>query len=180
MTRTRWAVAAGLLTLIAAAPTAAHVIPQPAYLTPGTRTTITFAAPNERPPHVMTRLTLTAPAGVDLAGATPPPGWKLSIAGRTATWNGEPLAPALGSQGPFRIVASTSLAPGAVKFQAVQRYDDGGLVRWAVAFTILPGTTATPRQHLLPAIVTAILGLVVIGLLLFRMRDRRRPDLRES
>ena len=176
----RGAAGAGLVALIAAAPAAAHVIPQPAYLSPGAPTTITFAAPNERPPHAMTRLTLTAPAGVDLASASPPRGWKLSIAGRTATWNGETFTPGLGSQGPFRIVASTSLAPGAVKFLAVQRYDDGGLVRWAVAFTILPGTTATPRQHLLPAIVTAILGLVVIGLLLFRMRDRRRPDLREN
>ena len=65
-------------------------------------------------------------------------------------------------------------------FHAVQRYDDGGVVRWAVAFTILPAASATPHQHLLPAIVTAILGLVVIALLLFRMRDRRSPDLRED
>ncbi len=173
-----WGAAAGLLALMAAAPAGAHVIPQPAYLTPGERTTVTFAAPNERPPHAMTGLTITAPAGVDLTSAPPLAGWKVSIAGGTATWNGETFAPGLGSQGPFRIVASTSLAPGTVKFHAVQRYDDGGLVRWTVAFTILPGTTATPRQNLLPAIVTAILGLVVIGLLLFRMRDRRRPDLR--
>ena len=178
----RWPEAAGacLVTLIVASPAAAHVIPQPAYLTPGTPTTITFAAPNERRPHVLTRLTVTAPAGVDLARATPPRGWKLSIADRTATWDGATSAPGLGSPGPFRIVASTSDAPGAVKLHAVQRYDDGGLVRWTVAFTILPGTTATPRQHLFPAIVTGILGLAVIGFLLFRMRDRYHPDLREE
>ena len=173
----RGAAYACLVALIAASPAAAHIVPQPAYLAPGAPTTITFVAPNERPPHVVTGLTITAPPGVDLASATPPRGWKLSIAGGTATWTGR-TAPA--SQGPFRIAASTSLAPGAVKFHAVQHYDDGGLVRWNVAFTILPVATATPRQHLLPAIVTAILGLVVIGLLLFRMRDRRGHDLREE
>ena len=178
----RWPEAAGacLVTLIVASPAAAHVIPQPAYLTPGTPTTITFAAPNERRPHVLTGLTVTAPAGVDLARATPPPGWKLSIAYRTATWDGAAHAPGLGSPGPFRIVASTSAAPGAMKFHAVQRYDDGGLVRWTVAFTILPAATATPHEHLLPAIVTGILGIVLIGLLLFRMRYRYHPDLRED
>ena len=177
--RLRAASAAVVALAAAAAPATAHVIPQPAYLTPGKHTTITFAAPNERPPHVMTGLTITAPPGVDLAPGTPPRGWKLSVSSATATWSGEP-GPGLGSQGPFRIVASTSLAPGAVAFNAVQRYDDGGLVRWTVAFTILPAATASPRQHLLPAIVTAILGLVVIGLLLFRMRDRRQPPLQEE
>ena len=176
----RGAAGACLVALIAAAPAAAHVIPQPAYLSPGAPTTITFAAPNERPPHVMVSLTLTAPSGIELGRATPPPGWRLGTAGRTADWSLGAVTSVPGPDQSFRIVASTSLAPGAVKFHAVQRYDDGGLVRWAVAFTILPGTTATPRQHLLPAIVTAILGLVVIGLLLFRMRDRRRPDLREN
>ena len=173
--RLRSAVGAGVLVLIAVAPAAAHVIPQPAYLTPGEHTTIAFAAPSERPPHRLVGLTITAPAGIELANARAPRGWTLSIAGRTATWSGT-TAP----QDPFRILTSTSLAPGNVRFHAVQRYDDGGLVRWNVAFTILPAAAPTPKQHLLPAIVTAILGLVVIGLLLFRMRDRRRPDLREN
>jgi uncharacterized protein YcnI len=178
----RWAEAAGacLVTLIVASPAVGHVIPQPAYLTPGTPTTITFAAPNERRPHVMTSLAITAPRGIDLTGSPTPRGWKLSIAGDSATWNHETSASSLQSQPPFRIAASTSLPPGAVKFHAVQRYDDGGLVRWTVAFTILPTAAATPHEHLLPAIVTGILGLVVIGLLLFRMRDRHYPDLREE
>jgi uncharacterized protein YcnI len=178
----RWVGATGacLVTLIVAAPAAAHVIPQPAYLAPGAPTTITFAAPNERPPHVMVGLTLSAPAGIELGRATPPPGWKLGTAGRTADWSLGAVARAPGPDEPFRIIVSTSLAPGAVAFHAVQRYDDGGLVRWTVAFTILPAATATPREHLLPAVVTAILGLVVIGLLLFRMRDPRGRDLREQ
>lgn len=169
-----------LLALIAASPAAAHVIPQPAYLTPGTPTTITFVAPNERTPHVFTGLTITVPAGISLASAPAPPGWTLSITGRRATWSGGLAKLGSGPYEPFQIVASTSLAPGALKLHAVQRYNDGGLVRWTLAFTILPGATATPREHVLPAIVTAILGLVVIGLLLFRMRDRRRPGLRQE
>jgi hypothetical protein len=167
--------AAGIAALVAAGPAGAHVIPQPAYLTPGEHTTISFAAPNERPPHRLVGLTITAPAGIELANAPAPRDWKLSIAGRTATWSGS-TAP----QDPFRLLTSTSREPGIVQFYAVQRYDDGGLVRWKVALTILPAATPTPKEHLLPAIVTAILGLVVIGLLLFRMRDRKRPDLREE
>ena len=178
--RLRSAVGAGVLVLIAVTPAAAHVIPQPAYLTPGEHTTIAFAAPNERPPHRLVGLTIPAPAGITFAATAAPHGWKLSVAGGTARWNGETFAPGLGSHGPFRIVASTSHAPGLVSLHAVQRYDDGGLVRWKVGLTILPAAAPTPKQHLLPAIVTAILGLVVIGLLLFRMRDRRRPDLREN
>lgn len=173
--RLRSAVGAGVFVLIAATPAAAHVIPQPAYLMPGEHTTITFAAPNERPPHRLVGLAITAPAGIQLAASAAPRGWKLSIVGHTATWSGS-TAP----QDPFRILTSTSLQPGIVQFHAVQRYDDGGLVRWKIAFTILPAPAPTPKQHLLPAIVTAILGLVVIGLLLFRMRDRKRPDLREE
>lgn len=176
----RWA-SAGFLALVAASPAAAHVIPQPAYMAPGAPTTISFFAPSERPRDVLTGFTITAPPGIDFARAPAPSGWKLSIAGGTATWSGGTVArrsPA--SDEPFRIVASTSLAPGSVAFHAVQRYDDGGLVRWTVAFTIVPAATSTPRQHLLPAIVTAILGLVVIGLLLFRMRDRHHRDLREE
>ncbi len=174
------AAATALSALIVASPAAAHVIPQPAYLTPGAPTTITFAAPNERLPHVMVGLTLTAPAGIELGRATPPPGWRLGTAGQTADWSLGAVSFTPEPEESFRIVASTSLAPGAVTFHAVQHYDDGGVVRWDIAFTILPVAAPSPRQHLLPAIVTGILGLVVIGLLLFRMRDRRHPDLREE
>jgi uncharacterized protein YcnI len=178
----RWPEAAGacLVTLIIASPAAAHVIPQPAYLTPGTPTTITFAAPNERAHHVFTGLSITVPAGIELASAPAPRGWKLDVRGQTATWSGGIAKLGSGPYEPFRIAASTSLPPGAVTFHAVQHYDDGGLVRWAVAFTILPAVTATPHQHLVPAIITGILGLIVIGLLLFRMRERQHPDLREE
>jgi len=173
------AAATALSALIVASPAAAHVLPQPAYLTPGAPTTITFAAPNERLPHKLVRMTIVAPPGINLADASPPLGWKLTVASRTATWDVR-TAGGSAAPGPFRIVASTSLGPGAVTLNAVQRYDDGALVRWNVAFTILPAAAPSPRQHLLPAIVTGILGLVVIGLLLFRMRDRRHPDLREE
>src|SRR5204862_36575 len=66
-TVTRRAAGVALVALAAATPAAAHVIPQPAYLTPGIATTISFAAPNERLPHVFTRLTVTVPAGVELS-----------------------------------------------------------------------------------------------------------------
>ena len=177
---TRRLLGAGLLALIAATPAAAHIIPQPAFLTPGEKTTVTFAAPNERPPHTLSKVSITAPRGIDLADAKPPPGWRLTLDGRTASWSRATFPVGRQPEVQFQIVASTSLAPGTAVLSALQRYDDGGVVSWKVSFTILPAPAATPRQHLLPAIVTAILGLVVIGLLLLRMRDRRRPDLQED
>jgi len=175
----RWQVgAATALALVAADGAAAHVIPQPAWLVPGQTTTVTFAAPNERPPHKLVGLTIAATDGVTLRAAKPPPGWALSIVGRTARWTGRPLA--RGAEEPFLIGMSTTLEPGNVTLRAVQRYDDGGLVRWNVAFTVLPRPAASPRQHLLPAVVTAILGLVVIGLLLLRMRERGQPRIQED
>lgn len=171
-------VAAGAA-LAAPALAGAHVVAQPAYLANGKRATITFAAPNERAPHAMTGLTVTAPAGVTLTSPTAPAGWQASITGgRTATWTGGRIAP--GRPASFSVDASASTEPGATSFHAVQRYDDGGTVAWTVGFTVLPTPAAAPKQHLLPAVVTAILGLVVIGLLLHRVRGSRRPPLRED
>jgi uncharacterized protein YcnI len=169
--------AAALVSLAVAAPAGAHVIPQPAYLAPGPPTTITFYAPNERAPLKLVGLTVTAPAGVSFSAATPPTGWKLATAGRVARWTRDSAVPA-GRDVAYRVVASTTLAPGAVSFRAVQSYEDGGVVRWNLGFTILPGAAPSPHEHLLPAFVTAVVGLAAIGLLLFRMRGRNPRSLR--
>jgi len=164
--------AASSLFVLGQGTASAHVIPQPAYLTDGHATRIQFVAPNERLPHLFTELTVTMPAGVTLHSVAPPPGWRLAVNGRTATWSGGRIG--RGSGVLFGIDASTELAPGAISFDAVQRYDDGGRVRWKVGLTVLPAPSPAPKQHIVPAIVTGILGLIVIGLLLYRMRERPR------
>ena len=164
--------AVGLVWLCFASAAEAHVIPQPAYLAAGKETQIQFVAPNERPPHLFTQLSVTMPEGIELHAVAPPEGWKLSVNGRTAVWSGGHVARGQGVL--FSIGMSTHLAPGAITFRAVQRYNDGGLVPWNVGLTVLPEPAPAPKQHILPAIVTGILGVIVIALVLFRTRERQR------
>jgi len=164
--------AVALSALCASGTAGAHVIPQPDYLAAGKPMQIQFVAPNERPPHLFTELTVTMPEGIELHPATPPTGWKLAVHGRTAVWSGGHLARGQGVL--FTIGMSTNLAPGAITFRAVQRYDDGGQVPWKIGLTILPEPAPAPKQHIVPAIVTGLLGVIVIGLLLYRTRERQR------
>jgi uncharacterized protein YcnI len=161
-----------LLALLLPSRALAHVTVLPAFVEDGQRTTLVFSAPNERPPHAMTRLTVSVPAGIELTEATPPPGWTVAVAARTATWSGGRTGPH--ETGQFRIGAKTELEPTAVTLVAVQRYDDGGTVRWTIPFTILPASHA-PKQHLWPAFLAGVIGLAVIAAGLALLRLRRRP-----
>jgi uncharacterized protein YcnI len=143
----------------------------PPVISNGERATLVFSAPNERAPHSVVSLLVTAPAGVELSPLAPPPGWQLAVAGERATWSGGRVA--AGATGEFRVSAKTRLEASGVTFVALQRYDDGGTVRWRIPFTILPATSS-PKQHLWPAFLAGAVGLVVIvgGLGWLRRRQR--------
>jgi uncharacterized protein YcnI len=147
----------------------AHVTVLPPYLEDGQRSTLIFTAPNERPPHSVTRLTVTLPAGIELADTSAPPGWRLDLAPGKATWSGGRTAPH--EIGQFRLAAKTGLVPTGVVLEAVQQYDDGGIVHWKIPLTILPAAHA-PKQHLGRALIAGVVGLIVIGggLALLRFR----------
>jgi hypothetical protein len=167
-----WLLAGALVALAVPPLAAAHVTVLPSFLEAGKRTTLVFASPNERPPHAVTRLTVTAPDGVDLAAGPPTPGWTTAARGPRAVWSGGRTLP--GHAGEFRVAATTRLAPGGVVLVAVQRYDDGKTVRWTIPFTILPGDDA-PAQHLWPALIAGAVGVVAItgGLAYLRLRRAR-------
>jgi len=165
------ATVAGALILPAAA--LAHVNVLPAFLEGGQQTTLLFTAPNERPPHAVIELSVTVPEGVDLTRLAPPPGWSLTISGTQAVWSGGRTLPR--TIGVFRLAATTDDEPTAVDLHASQRYDDGGVVRWTIPFTILPAPNP-PKQHLLPALLVGIAGLFVIAGGLAFARLRRRPQ----
>jgi uncharacterized protein YcnI len=167
----RHALLAGAISALALPSVAlAHVTVLPPYLEDGQRSTLIFTAPNERPPHSVTRLTVTLPAGIELADTPTASGWRLDLTPGKATWTGGRTGPH--EIGTFRLAAKTELAPDGVVLKAEQRYDDGGFVHWTIPFTILPAAHA-PKQHLWPALIAGVVGLVVIGGGLVVLRLRR-------
>ena len=162
--------AGALAALVAPALAQAHVTVLPSFVEDGREATLTFTAPNERPPHSVTGLTVTFPAGIDLLPTTAPTGWTLAARAGTATWSGGATRPH--QIGRFTIVAKTTLEPTGVTLKATQRYDDGGIVRWTIPFTILPAAHA-PKQHLVGALIAGVVGLAVIGGGLFVLRVRQ-------
>ena len=163
--------AAALVALVLAPVASAHVTVLPTFLEQGKQSKLVFTAPNERPPHSVVDLTVTFPRGVELSAVSPPSGWQVTVVPANARWSGGKTGP--GTTTEYPIDARTDLPPGAVTVYAVQRYDDGKSVRWAIPFTIDPSSNS-PREHLGLAVIVAIAGFVVIvgGLVLVR---RRKP-----
>ena len=164
--------AGAMLALGAPGAATAHVTVLPTFLEAGRKTTLVFSAPNERPPHAVTRLTVTAPADITLTAGRQTPGWHATSTGSTIVWTGGRTPPH--TVATFTVVAETVAEPSGVVLRAVQRYDDGAGVPWVIPFTVLPAATP-PKQHLLPALVAGIVGLVVIGggLAVLVLRPRR-------
>jgi uncharacterized protein YcnI len=144
--------------LLLAAPAAAHVIAQPAFLPSGSSASISFSGPNERDAP-MTGFSLTTPNGVVLEHAHEVDGWDESLQGSTATWTGGALAPDI--EATFGATVKAEAAPGVVRLTAEQRYDDGSVVSWPVALTITPAEDS-PSQNLALAGVVGLLGLLVV------------------
>ena len=141
----------------------------------GKATTVQFTTQNERARRDTVALVLTAPPRVELEPEAPPPGWSVAIVGDGLRWSGGRIEGSSFVSFPARVTAR--VAPGAYAFRAVQRYEDGRLVRWEAAFTVLPGAEgASPDQHLGRAIAAGVLGLLVVGgsLLGVHLLRRRR------
>jgi uncharacterized protein YcnI len=149
---------AALSALLLAAPAAAHVIAQPAFLPSGSSASISFSAPNERDAP-MTSFVLTAPGGLVLEHAHQVDGWNESLRGSTATWTGGSTAP--DAEDTFGAMVRADAEPGVIRLTAVQRYDDGSEVTWPVDVTITPAEDG-PSQNLALAGVVGLLGLLVV------------------
>jgi hypothetical protein len=164
---------AGSLALVGAPSAGAHVIVQPDFLVANESDTVSLYAPNERK-LPMTELYVSAPKGVEVVHAHAPAPWQATFTTGTATWTGGKLAPLTAAS--FGLVLDARRSPGTVELQVEQRYDDGGVVRWPILLTVLPGKTS-PSQNLELAVIVGLIGLLVvavIGLLAWR---RRQPAL---
>jgi len=165
------AVLAGALVL--AAPAGAHVIASPTFLFAGETRTLELSVPNERD-ATMTGFVVTAPPGLEIVDAAEVEGWLANVEGQVATWSGGSLPAKLAET--FGLTIRPTGEPGAVEFDAEQRYADG-TVHWPVSLTIVPSSGDASSDSggsglLLGAIVAV--GVVVsagIGLLAWRRRS---------
>lgn len=170
--RHAWLVAIAPLVLAGAAQ--AHIVPKPPFVSAGTDATIDFETPNERADAQMTQLVLDAPTEVVIVGATPPQGWQQTTTGDRVSFTGGGLPP--GTTLDFAVTVHATRA-GTSKLEAVQRFDDGGKVRWGVDLSVLPASAANePDQHLGRALLAGSVGVMAVALSLLAVhRLRRRP-----
>jgi hypothetical protein len=170
------AASAAVVTLVLAAPAAAHVTASPSFVTAGQRETVTLVTPNERE-EAMTGLSVTVPDGISIVEAVQPGGnWEGTVDGSTATWTGGNLA--AGAVTSFTVVLEASGEPGSSTLETVQLYPSGARVPWPVVLTILPG--AGSSGSLGTALVVGVLGLVVIATLAVVVWLRRSRPLQEK
>ena len=145
--------------LILAAPAAAHVTVVPAFVSAGDAGTLSLTAPNERGVD-MTGFVVSVPSEFRIVEARSDGSWRGAVQGSTATWQGGSLES--GADATFTLELEGPAAPGPATIEAEQRYPGGEVVRWPVALTVTP-FTESPPQNLGWALVTALVGLVVIA-----------------
>ncbi len=153
------------------------MIPAPPFVTQNEASDVSFEVPNERAGHATVALDVEPPPGVEIVPEAPPPGWSASIRGSSVRWSGGRIEDA-GSLA-FRTRVTATVRAGSYAFRSVQRYEDGGKVRWEAAFTVLPASgEAAPDEHVGRAVVAGAAGLVVVVgslLALHFLRRRRAP-----
>jgi uncharacterized protein YcnI len=153
----------------------AHVVATPSFVTGGSTSTLTFAAPNERDVP-MTGLAVTVPAGFTIVEARPAGAWHASVGGQTATWRGGRLVPK-GTHS-FSLDVKARTEAGTVELEAEQTYPDRGTVRWPISLTVVPG--AKPSENLGTALVVGVLGLLGLTAAVILLWQRRLKSLQEK
>jgi hypothetical protein len=148
------------------------VTPDPPFVKTREPTTVAFQTPNERRGHATVAVTVTPPPGVQMRPEAPPPGWSAVITGSGVRWSGGRITGT--SSVPFAAKVTATTRTGSYAFDAVQRYDDGRIVRWQAAFTVLPGSSGGPDEHLGRAIVAGAAGLGVVAASLIGLHLLRR------
>ncbi len=124
------AVVLGALTAPGAA---AHVTVQPAASQPAQLQRYRVIVPNERASSATTGVDVKLPPGVTFALTEQVAGWRARIVKRSSAiselrWRGGPVPP--GGYAELRFIARNPVRLGPVAWKALQRYDDGTVVRW--------------------------------------------------
>lgn len=163
---------AALTGLTASGTSSAHVAVTPHFLAAESSETVDLSVPNERN-EPMTGFSLTVPSGFAVVHAHPADGWTATSDSTTATWTGGKVAPR--AVAAFGLELATPVTPGVVELEALQRYDDGAVVRWPVSFTVTPAEES-PSQNLALAVVLGAIGALVVIAVVALARRRRSTD----
>jgi uncharacterized protein YcnI len=128
------AAAAATLGAAALAPcAAAHVTLQPAAGRPADLQRYRVIVPNERESQATTGVDLKLPAGITFALVESAAGWRTKIVRRGSAvaelrWRGGRVPP--GGYAELHFIARNPVRTGPIAWKALQRYDDGSIVRW--------------------------------------------------
>lgn len=123
-------VLAAVLMTMGVAPAWAHVSVAPKEAPKGGTATFTFTVPNEEAPANTTSVEIMFPNGVTFRTVTPEakPGWTATPGASSVQWSGGTIT------GENKETFTVTLGPlpndETVLFKAIQRYDNGTVVRW--------------------------------------------------
>ena len=112
---------------------AAHVTLQPSAGRPADLQRYRVIVPNESESQATTGVDLRMPAGITFALVEAAPGWRTQIIKRGGTvselrWRGGRVPP--GGYAELHFIARNPVRTGGLPWKALQRYDDGDVVRW--------------------------------------------------
>ena len=111
----------------------AHVTLQPTAGRPADLQRYRVIVPNERESQATTGVDLKMPAGITFALVESVAGWRTQVVKRGSTiselrWRGGRVPP--GGYAELHFIARNPVRTGAIAWKALQRYDDGSVVRW--------------------------------------------------
>jgi uncharacterized protein YcnI len=111
----------------------AHVTLQPTAGRPADLQRYRVIVPNEREAQATTGVDLRMPAGITFALVEAVPGWRTQVVKRGSMirelrWRRGRVPP--GGYAELHFIARNPVRTGAIAWKALQRYDDGSVVRW--------------------------------------------------
>ena len=127
------ALAIALGAALPAAGASAHVTLQPVEGRPADLQRYRVIVPNERESQATTGVDLRMPAGITFALVESVAGWRTKVVKRGSQiaelrWRGGRVPP--GGYAELRFIARNPVRTGTIAWKALQRYDDGSVVRW--------------------------------------------------
>jgi hypothetical protein len=175
-------VALATVGLVLAAPAAAHLSAEPAFVAAGSKQRIVLTVHNDRD-AAMTGFRLNVPEGFRIVGTGGDGSWKEAVSEATASWTGGSLAAFRPTT--FEVdLEAAGAAPGPVVLRGDQLYAGEERVSWPVTLTVVPAGGSAGGDGAVGTsaiVILSILGVLVVGTFALVFWQRRRdPRLQEK